>query len=198
MKAAVALSALLIVVASALLLAGCEQSSPDPVATPAPTAVPEATPTPEPTLTAAALATPEATPGPALPPLPGAGSDGQPIQTQAFSLDDYATEVASDGSRTRRGKGSESAIVSLPLGESFLVTFSVTLNLGMFRLCGVLLTAPRGPQSLKLARRRPVLQRQSPAAPRKSPWTSAPRRPVQSRPRLLCRFCPVTTRAGGH
>ena len=134
MKAAVALSALLIVVASALLLAGCEQSSPDPVATPAPTAVPEATPTPEPTLTAAALATPEATPGPALPPLPGAGSDGQPIQTQAFSLDDYATEVASDGSRTRRGKGSESAIVSLPLGESFLVTFSVTLNLGIVQI----------------------------------------------------------------
>ena len=72
-----------------------------------------------------------ATTGPALPPLPGAGSDGQPIQTQAFSLDDYATEVASDGSRTRRGQGSESSIVSLPLGESFYVTFSVTLNFGI-------------------------------------------------------------------
>ena len=134
MRAGVARRALLIVVASALLLAGCEQSSPEPVATPAPTAVPEATPTPEPSLTAAALATPEATPGPALPPLPGAGSDGQPIQTQAFSLDDYATEVASDGSRTRRGQGSESSIVSLPLGESFYVTFSVTLNFGIVQI----------------------------------------------------------------
>ena len=128
MRAAVARSALLIVVASALLLSGCEQSSPDPVATPAPPAVPEATPT------SAPPAAPEATPGPALPPLPGAGSDGQPIQTQAFSLDDYATEVASDGSRTRRGQGSESSIVSLPLGESFHVTFSVTLNFGIVQI----------------------------------------------------------------
>ena len=133
-RAGVARSTLLIVVASALLLSGCEQSSPDPVATPAPTAAPESTPTTEPAPTTAPPAAPEATPGPALPPLPGAGSDGQPIQTQAFSLDDYATEVASDGSRTRRGRGSESSIVSLPLGESFYVTFSVTLNFGIVQI----------------------------------------------------------------
>ena len=88
---------------------------------------------PEPTLTAAPP-TAEATPTPELPPLPGAGSDGQPIQTQAFSLEDYATEVASDGSRTRRGQGSESSIVSLPMGESFYVTFSVTLNFGIVQI----------------------------------------------------------------
>ena len=134
MRVGVARSALLIVVASALLLSGCEQTSTDPPATPAPSAALELTPTPEPTLTAVALATPEATPGPALPPLPGAGSDGQPIQPQAFSLDDYATEVASDGSRTRRGQGSESSIVSLPLGESFYVTFSVILNFGIVQI----------------------------------------------------------------
>ena len=134
MKAAVARIALLIFVVSALLLSGCEPTSTEPTATPAPPAALEATPTPEPTLTAVALATTEATLGPALPPLPGAGSDGQPIQTQAFSLDDYATEVARDGSRTRRGQGSESSIVSLPLGESFHVTFSVTLNLGIVQI----------------------------------------------------------------
>ncbi len=74
------------------------------------------------------------TPGPALPPLPGTGTDGQPIQTQAYALEDYATEVAGDGSRTRRGRGSESSIVSLPVGESFYVTFSVTLNFGIVQV----------------------------------------------------------------
>ncbi len=124
MRAGVARRTLLIVVASALLLSGCEQSSPEPVSTP----------TPEPAPTTAPPAAPEATPNPALPPLPGAGSDGQPIQTQAFALDDYATEVASDGGRTRRGQGSESSIVSLPLGESFYVTFSVILNFGIVQI----------------------------------------------------------------
>ena len=56
------------------------------------------------------------------------------MQTQAFSLEDYATEVASDGSRTRRGQGSESSIISLPLGESFYVTFSVILNFGIVQI----------------------------------------------------------------
>ena len=124
----------LVVVASVLILAACEQGS---AATPevqvSPVA-PASTPTPEPTPTAAPPPAAEATPNPALPPLPGAGTDGQPIQTQAFSLDDYATEVASDGSRTRRGQGSESSIVSLPLGESFYVTFSVTLNFGIVQI----------------------------------------------------------------
>ena len=49
-------------------------------------------------------------------------------------LEDYATEVAGDGSRTRRGQGSESSIISLPLDESFYVTFSVTLNFGIVRI----------------------------------------------------------------
>ena len=124
----------LVVVASVLVLAACERGS---AATPEVQASPVAlasTPTPEPTPTAAPTPTAEATPTPELPPLPGAGSDGKPIQTQAFSLDDYATEVASDDSRTRRGRGSESSIVSLPLGESFYVTFSVTLNFGIVQI----------------------------------------------------------------
>ena len=122
----------LVVAASALVLAACEQGSPRVSATPTPTEARVATPTPEPT--AATTAAADATPGPALPPLPGAGADGQPIQTQAFSLEDYATEVASDGSRTRRGQGSESSIISLPLGESLYVTFSVTLNFGIVQV----------------------------------------------------------------
>ena len=126
--------AVLVVAASALALAACEQGSEETPAVRTPAVVPESTPTPEPTPTAAPPPTAEATPNPALPPLPGAGTDGQPLQTQAFSLDDYATEVASDGSRTRRGQGSESSIVSLPLGESFFVTFSVTLNFGIVQI----------------------------------------------------------------
>ena len=126
--------AVLVVAASALALAACEQGSEETPAVRTPAVVPESTPTPEPTPTAAPPPTAEATPNPALPPLPGAGSDGQPIQTQAFALDDYATEVASDGGRTRRGQGSESSIVSLPLGESFYVTFSVILNFGIVQI----------------------------------------------------------------
>ena len=126
--------AVLVVVASVLILAACEQGSAETPAVQAPPVVPESTPTPEPTPTAAPPPTAEATPNPALPPLPGAGTDGQPLQTQAFALDDYATEVASNGSRTRRGRGSESSIVSLPLGESFFVTFSVTLNFGIVQI----------------------------------------------------------------
>ena len=124
----------LVVAASALILAACEQGSAATPEVQASPVAPASTPTPEPTPTAAPPPTAEATPNPALPPLPGAGTDGQPIQTQAFSLDDYATEVASDGSRTRRGQGSESSIVSLPLGESFYVTFSVTLNFGIVQI----------------------------------------------------------------
>ena len=126
--------AVLVVAASALVLAACEQGSEETPAVRTQAVVPESMPTPEPTPTAAPPPTVEATPNPALPPLPGAGTDGQPIQTQAFALDDYATEVASDGSRTRRGQGSESSIVSLPLGESFFVTFSVTLNFGIVQI----------------------------------------------------------------
>ena len=126
--------AVLVVAASALALAACEQGSEETPAVRTPAVVPESTPTPEPTPTAAPPPTAEATPNPALPPLPGAGTDGQPLQTQAFALDDYATEVASNGSRTRRGRGSESSIVSLPLGESFFVTFSVTLNFGIVQI----------------------------------------------------------------
>ena len=111
----------LVAAAGALVLGACEQGSSQTTA-PLPTATPASTPTPEPT------------PGPALPPLPGAGTDGQPVQTQAYALADYATEVASDGSRTRRGQGSESSIVSLPGGESFYVTFSVTLNFGIVQV----------------------------------------------------------------
>ena len=126
--------AVLVVAASALVLVACEQGSEETPAVRTQAVVPESTPTPEPTPTAAPPPAAESTPNPALPPLPGAGSDGQPIQTQAFSLDDYATEVASDGSRTRRGQGSESSIVSLPLGEGFYVTFSVTLNFGIVQI----------------------------------------------------------------
>ena len=126
--------AVLVVAASALALAACEQGSEETPAVRTPAVMPESTPTPEPTPTAAPPPTAEATPNPALPPLPGAGTDGQPIQTQAFALDDYATEVASDGSRKRRGRGSEISIVSLPLGESFYVTFSVTLNFGIVQI----------------------------------------------------------------
>ena len=126
--------AVLVVAASALALAACEQGSEETPAVRTPAVVPESTPTPEPTPTAAPPPTAEATPNPALPPLPGAGSDGQPIQTQAFALDDYATEVASDGGRTRRGQGSESSIISLPLGQSFYVTFSVLLNFGIIQI----------------------------------------------------------------
>ena len=126
--------AVLVVAASALALAACEQGSEETLAVRTPAVVPESTPTSELTPTAAPPPTVEATPNPALPPLPGAGTDGQPIQTQAFALDDYATEVASDGSRTRRGQGSESSIVSLPVGESFYVTFSVTLNFGIVQI----------------------------------------------------------------
>ena len=117
----------LVAVAGALVLGACEPGS-------SPTTAPLPTPTPEPAPTAAPIATAEATPSPALPPLPGTGTDGQPVQTQAYALADYATEVASDGSRTRRGQGSESSIVSLPGGESFYVTFSVTLNFGIVQV----------------------------------------------------------------
>ena len=134
MSAGIPRRAVLVVAASALALAACEQGSAEHPRFRTSPVVPESTPTTEPTPTAAPPPTAEATPNPALPPLPGAGTDGQPIQTQAFSLDDYATEVASDGSRTRRGRGSESSIVSLPLGESFYVTFSVTLNFGIVQI----------------------------------------------------------------
>ena len=134
MSAGIPRRAVLVVAAGALALAACDQggaATPEVQASPV---APASTPTPEPTPTAAPTPTAEATPTPELPPLPGAGSDGQPLQTQAFALDDYATEVASDGSRTRRGQGSESSIVSLPLGESFYVTFSVTLNFGIVQI----------------------------------------------------------------
>ena len=124
----------LVVVASVLVLAACEQGSAATPEVQASPVAPASTPTPEPTPTAAPPPTAEATPTPELPPLPGAGADGQPMETQAFALDDYATEVASDGSRTRRGQGSESSIVSLPLGESSYVTFSVTLNFGIVQI----------------------------------------------------------------
>lgn len=120
-------------VAGALVLGACEEGSPQ-TTTPLPTATPASTPTPEPAPTETPAATAEAAPVPALPPLPGTGTDGQPIQTQAYALADYATEVAGDGSRTRRGRGSESSIVSLPGGESFYVTFSVTLNFGIVQV----------------------------------------------------------------
>ena len=124
---------MLAAVAGALVLGACEQGNPQTTA-PLPTARPVSTPTPEPTPTETAAATAEAAPVPALPPLPGTGTDGQPIQTQAYALADYATEVAGDGSRTRRGRGSESSIVSLPGGESYYVTFSVTLNFGIVQV----------------------------------------------------------------
>ena len=59
---------------------------------------------------------------------------GSRFRPRRFRSTNYATEVASDGSRTRRGQGSESSIVSLPLGESFYVTFSVTLNFGIVQV----------------------------------------------------------------
>lgn len=134
MSAGIAWRAVLVVGASALVLAACEPASSEASATVTPSPAIEATPTAEPPLMTTPAATAEATPSPALPPLPGAGSDGQPIQTQAFSLEDYATDVAKDGSRTRRGQGSESLIVSLPPGEGFYVTFRVTLNFGIVQI----------------------------------------------------------------
>ena len=133
MSAGIPRRAVLVVAAGALVLAACEQVSEESPSVKATPVAPESTPMPEPMPTAAPP-TVEATPTPELPPHPGAGSDGQPIQTQAFSLEDYATEVASDGSRTRRRQGSESSIVSLPMGESFYVTFSVTLNFGIVQI----------------------------------------------------------------
>ncbi len=128
MSSGISRRVVLVVGASALVLAACEQGSPQTTATPTPSVAPEPTPT------AAAPPTAQATAGPALPPLPGTGSDGQPIQTQAYALENYATEVGSDGSRSRRGQGSESSIISLPVGESFYVTFSVTLNFGIVQV----------------------------------------------------------------
>ena len=124
----------LVVAAGAVALSACGEGGAQTIATPTPAVVVESTATPEPTPVETPPATPEATPGPALPPLPGAGADGQPIKTGAFALADYATEVGRDGSRTRRGQGSESSIVSLPAGESFYVTFSVTLNFGIVQI----------------------------------------------------------------
>lgn len=123
----------MVAVGAAVLIACGEESGPT-TATPTPAVTVESTPTPEPTPVETPSATPDATPGPALPPLPGAGADGQPIKTEAYSLEDYATDVGKDGSRTRRGQGSESSIVSLPLGEDFYVTFSVTLNFGIVQI----------------------------------------------------------------
>lgn len=120
----------LVVALGVAALAGCGEASSTTIATPTPAVAVESTPTP----VEAPTATPDATPGPALPPLPGAGADGQPIKTEAYSLEDYATDVGKDGSRTRRGQGSESAIVSLTPGESFYVTFSVTLNFGIVQI----------------------------------------------------------------
>ena len=124
----------LVVAVGAVTLAACGEASAPTNATPTPAVVVESTATPEPTPIEAPPATPEATPGPALPPLPGTGADGQPVKIEAFALEDYATDVGKDGSRTRRGQGSESSIVSLPLGESFYVTFSVTLNFGIVQI----------------------------------------------------------------
>ena len=124
----------LVVAVGAVSLAACGEASAPTNATPTPAVVIESTATPEPTPIEAPPATPEATPGPALPPLPGTGPDGQPVKIEAFALEDYATDVGKDGSRTRRGQGSESSIVSLPLGESFYVTFSVTLNFGIVQI----------------------------------------------------------------
>jgi len=124
----------LAVAAGAVALSACGEGGAQTIATPTPVVVEESTPAPEPTPVEAPPATPDATPGPALPPLPGAGADGQPVKIEAFALADYATEVGKDGSRTRRGQGSESSIVSLPAGESFYVTFSVTLNFGIVQI----------------------------------------------------------------
>ena len=125
---------MLVVAAGVVALSACGEGSVPATATPTPAVAVESTPTPEPTPVETPPATPDATPGPALPPLPGTGADGQPIKTEAFALEDYAMDVGKDGSRTRRGRGSESAIVSLPLGESFYVTFSVTLNFGIVQI----------------------------------------------------------------
>ena len=126
--------AVLVVAVGLMALAGCGEGSGPTTATPTPAVAVESTPTPEPTPVEAPSVTPDTTQGPALPPLPGAGADGQPIKTGAFALEAYATDVGKDGSRTRRGQGSESSIVSLPLGESFYVTLSVTLNFGIVQI----------------------------------------------------------------
>lgn len=126
--------AVLVVAVGAAALAACGEASAPETATPTPAVVVESMPTPELTPVEASPATPDATPGPALPPLPGTGADGQPIKTEAYSLEAYATDVGKDGSRTRRGQGSESSIVSLTPGESFYVTFSVTLNFGIVQI----------------------------------------------------------------
>jgi len=124
----------LVIAVGLMALAGCGEGRGPTAATPTPAVAVESTPTPEPTPVEAPTATPDATPGPALPPLPGAGADGQPIKTEAYSPEAYATDVGTDGSRTRRGQGSESSIVSLPGGASFYVTFSVTLNFGIVQI----------------------------------------------------------------
>ncbi|MCY3956968.1 MAG: hypothetical protein OXG65_01610 [Chloroflexi bacterium] len=124
----------LVVAAGVVALSACGEGGARTTATPTPPVAVESTPTSEPTPVETPPATPDATPGPALPPLPGAGADGQPIKTEAYSLEDYATDVGKDGSRTRRGQGSESSIVSLTPGESFYVTFSVTLNFGIVQI----------------------------------------------------------------
>lgn len=124
----------LVVAVGALALVACGEGSGPTTTTPTPEVAVESMPTPEPTPVEALPATPDTTPGPALPPLPGTGADGQPIKTEAYSLEGYATDVGKDGSRTRRGQGSESSIVSLPGGESFYVTFSVTLNFGIVQI----------------------------------------------------------------
>lgn len=127
---------MLVIAVGLMALAGCGEGRGPTTATPTPAVAVESTPTPtpEPTPVEAPSATPDTTPGPALPPLPGIGADGQPIKTEAYSLEDYATDVGKDGSRTRRGQGSESSIVSLPGGASFYVTFSVTLNFGIVQI----------------------------------------------------------------
>ena len=125
---------LLIAAAGVLVLSGCGRASPEPLSARLPPVSREATPTSEPTIASTQAATVETPPGDALPPIPGVESSGRPIQTLAFALNDYATDVGGDGSPTRRGQGSESAIVSLPPGESFYVTFSVTLNFGIIQI----------------------------------------------------------------
>ena len=123
-----------VVAASALLVSACDQTRTTPPATPTPSAAPESTPIPEPTPTATPMTTAEPAPTPATPPAPAAGLGGQPLQVQVFSIEDYATEVENDGSRIRRGRGLESAIVSFPPGESFYVRFRVPLNLGIVEI----------------------------------------------------------------
>ena len=190
--------AVLVVAASALALAACEQGSEETPAVRTPAVVPESTPTPEPTPTAAPPPTAEATPNPALPPLPGAGTDGQPIQTQAFALDDYATEVASDGSRTRRGRGSESSIVSLPLGESFFVTFSVTLNFGIVQIVWSSVSDNSRATTPESGQESSSSSESVASGTAQIAMDDGTTQSVQSRPRLLFRFCPVTAGPGGH